>query len=62
MNRAPEYLPTPAIARVTGMSIRTIRRWIAHPPLDQGRRCEARCQSGPRSGAFSVRRRGRRTR
>jgi excisionase family DNA binding protein len=29
MNGAPEYLRAPAIARVTGMSIRTIRRWIA---------------------------------
>jgi excisionase family DNA binding protein len=33
MNGPPEYLRAPDIVRLTGMSLRTVRRWIADGTL-----------------------------
>jgi len=49
MTSGTEYLRAADIVRITGMSLRTVRRWIANEiiPSNQARRREAGGKSGP---------------
>jgi excisionase family DNA binding protein len=52
MTDAPEYLRARDIARLTGMSMRTVRRWIANETLPSGKVGGARLV--PRKGLAEV--------
>ena len=55
MTDAPEYLRAGDIARLTGVSVRTVRRWIAEEiaALGEGARRAVGAQEGARATALA---------